>query len=242
MNVVVARDADDLSHLAATAFCERAAEAIERRGRFTVALAGGSTPAAMYRLLATPAFAPRVDWGHVHVFFGDERCVPPDHEQSNFRMAREALLDHVPIPSQQIHRVAGERDDLGAVAREYANTLRSVVGSDTSGAAPRLDLALLGLGEDGHTASIFPDVISLCRGPELAARVRPSSQPTWRVTLTLPVLTAARHVLFLVSGRKKRDVVERLRTAPASDEIPASRVQPTDGTLTFLLDRDANGG
>ncbi len=242
MSFIVARDADDLARRAADAFCAHAADAIARRDRFAVALAGGSTPATAYRALSTAPFVDRVDWERVHVFFGDERCVPPDHEQSNFRMAREALLDHVPIPPQQVHRIEGERDDLGVVAREYADTLRSVLGPGSPDATPRLDLALLGLGEDGHTASIFPDVISLCRGPELAARVRPASQPTWRVTLTLPVLTAARHVLFLVSGEPKRDVVARLRSTPPSDDLPASLVRPSGGTLTFLLDQTANGG
>ncbi len=236
--VSVHDDADRLALAAARLISERARAAIAERGRFSIALAGGSTPRGAYLLLAGHPFREEIDWRNVDVFFGDERCVPPDHADSNYKMAREALLSKVSIPASRVHRVEGERDDLGVVAREYAATLVRVLGGSEAD-PPRLDLALLGIGDDGHTASIFPDQVALARGPALVARVKPASKPEWRVSLTLPVLNAARDVVFLVAGGAKKDVVRSIVRNDRDPPYPAALVRPSGGRLTFLLDRAA---
>ncbi len=237
-DVVVHADADALALGTARFVSEHARAAISARGRFAIALAGGSTPKGAYRLLAGHPFREEIDWRKVDVFFGDERCVPPDHPDSNWKMAQETLLSKVSIPSAQVHRLAGERDDLGVVAREAAATIVSVLGGSES-APPRLDLVLLGIGDDGHTASIFPDCVPIARGPALFARVKPASKAEWRLTMTLPLLNAARAVAFVAAGAGKRAVVRSIVKNDRDPPFPAALVHPADGTLTFLLDRAA---
>lgn len=242
MIVEVTDDPTALAEAAAARVARCAADAIRARGRFTLALAGGGTPRATYQRLA--ARPDSVDWTRTHVFFGDERCVPPDHPDSNYRMAREALLDHVPIPPVHIHRMEGERDDLGVVAREYEATLRRILDAEGE-AVPRLDLVLLGIGDDGHTASLFPDVVQLGRGPELVARILSKAKGA-RLTLTFPALDAARNVVFLVAGDGKKEVIRTiLQPGPdggGAPPFPAAEVRPTDGELVWLLDRAAASG
>lgn len=224
-----------LARAAAEEVARRAEAAVAARGAFTLALAGGSTPRALYRLLADPGapFRARIDWPAVHAFFGDERAVPPDSPDSNARMAREALLDHVPVGS--VHRIPGELGADEAAVRCEAD-LRAHFG----GATPRFDLVLLGLGSDGHTASLFPG------SPALAVRDRwavvgPPGLPPMvpRVTLTFPVLDAARAAIFLVAGADKAAPLRRLVRPPAGEEpIPAARVHP-QGELLVLADEAA---
>jgi 6-phosphogluconolactonase len=223
-------DGDSLARAAAEHFVTLAAEAIAARGRFVVTLSGGSTPRAAYSLLASDEFAARVDWPRVHVFWGDERCVPPDHHDSNYRMAREAWLDKVPILADNIYRIQGELDPHQA-ATDYQAELETVLG-----AAGRFDLILLGMGTDGHIASLFPAATALEERERPAVAVYVEQLQTWRVTLTLPIINAARHVLFLVSGVAKAETLARVR---AGEPLPASLVQPIQGQLTWLVDQNA---
>ncbi|HEY8745377.1 MAG TPA: 6-phosphogluconolactonase [Chloroflexota bacterium] len=213
-----------------------AQEAVQRQGRFTLALSGGSTPRTLYTLLAQPPYNVAIPWTETQLFWSDERCVPPDHTDSNYRMAREALLDHVPIPAGNVHRMRGELLVPQQAAQEYRAELQRVFGKQ---ALPRFDLLLLGMGEEGHTASIFPGV-TIPSDPNVpVAAVFVPKVNTWRLTLTLPVLNAAAHVLFLVAGAAKQDALRSVIQGPRSLDLPAQRVIPSNGTLTFLADRDA---
>ncbi|MBC8448967.1 MAG: 6-phosphogluconolactonase [Chloroflexi bacterium] len=228
----VYEDAAGLATAAAENFVVLAREAIAARGRFLVALAGGSTPRAAYELLATEPFAASVDWTRVHLFWGDERCVPPDHPDSNYRMARETLLDRVQIPAANVHRMRCELAPQQAAAA-YERELEKALGEDG-----RFDLILLGLGTDGHTASLFPGAAALGERERRVLAVYVEKLKAWRVTLTLPVINTARHVIFLVSGTSKAETLARVR---ASEPLPAGLVQPVAGRLLWLLDKDANG-
>jgi 6-phosphogluconolactonase len=223
-------NAAELARAAAEHFIALAADAIADRGKFTVALAGGSTPRATYALLASDEFAAQVDWQHVHVFWGDERCVSPHHPDSNYRMAREALLDHVPIPADNMHRIQGELNPEQA-ASIYRNDLKAVLGIDG-----RFDLVMLGMGDDGHTASLFPGTAALEEREHAVVAVYVEKMQSWRVTLTLPVINASCHVLFLVSGAAK---VDALACIYAGEPLPAALVRPTSGQLTWMMDEDA---
>ena len=243
--IVIARDAALLATDAAGRFVAVAQDAVKKRGHFAVALAGGSTPAALYRLLAQGPFRDEVNWGCTSIYFDDERCVPPDHPDSNYRMAREALLDHVPIPKANIHRMPAELAPQDATAA-YSSVLRREF--DLRGSArPRLDLILLGMGDDGHTASLFPGMPALEERRKLVAATPapPYARPAVpRLTLTLPVLNAACCVVFLVSGASKAGAVAHaLLSGPDSgDPVPARRVCPREGSLVWLLDEAAAAG
>jgi 6-phosphogluconolactonase len=229
----VAEDAAGLAASAAREFAARAARAVRERGRFAVALAGGSTPRAAYELLARE-HASEVDWRRVHFFFGDERPVPPDHPDSNYRMAQEALLSRVPAGS--VHRMRGELAP-GEAARRYEEELRSFFAGEK---VPRFDLILLGLGEDGHTASLFPHTEALDETARLVAANPVPKLGVTRITLTLPVINAARAVVFLVSGESKAEALRAVLEGPAdSRSYPASLVQPGSGELLWLADRPA---
>jgi 6-phosphogluconolactonase len=235
--IVVLPDPPALAQHAAGLIVQAALDAVAARGRFLLALAGGATPRATYTCLAGPPFAARLPWDRTWVFFGDERRVAPDHRESNYRMAREALLDRVPIPARQVFRLRGEADDSEAAAAADARTLSEVTGVKR-GETPRLDLVLLGMGVDGHTASLFPGspVVREVFRPVAAVHAAAAAIPE-RLTLTLPVLNAAAAVTFLVEGPEKAKVV---KSVLADQELlPAAMVQPTDGTLTWLLDRSA---
>ena len=213
---------------AAGLFVRIGAGAIEARGRFLVALSGGQTPRPLYERLGSPAYS--LDWQKVGVFWADERSVPPTDPRSNYRAAREVLLDRVSVPPDQIHRVEGELDPLAA-ADAYEVELHRVFGADG-----RLDLILLGIGADGHTASLFPRHQALTETERWVVPVHTSAEPPWRVTMTLPLINNARHVLFLATGTEKaaavRDVVD-------GKPLPASLVRPADGTVAFLIDEEA---
>jgi len=214
----------------AARFAELAADAMAVRGAFRLALAGGSTPRSLYGLLAAQPWRDRIDWSRVHVFWGDERCVAPDDPASNYRLARETLLAHVPAPSAQVHRMRGE-DDPERAAQEYA----ALLGSEP------LDLALLGMGSDGHTASLFLDNPSLRTEIRRVTPTRSPVAPFGRISLTIPVFNEARAVIFLVTGRDKAArVAEVLGQIEAGRPLlPAALVQPKLGSWEWFLDEDA---
>ena len=228
-------DTGALLDAAADAVTAIAAESIRARGRVTLALAGGSTPRGLYERLAGP-WRDRIDWARVHVFWGDERCVPPTHADSNYRLASETLLGHVPVPATQIHRMAGELEPALA-ARQYAATLASGLDA-VAGGPPVLDLVLLGLGADGHTASLFPGSDAVDDTKHLVVATPPAEGRGWRLTLTLPVLNAARSTLWLVAGEAKAAALAAvLDGLPAPLPLPAQRVIGHD--VRWLVDRAA---
>jgi 6-phosphogluconolactonase len=230
-------DAASLARAAAEHFINLATEAIAARGQFVVALSGGSTPRATYALLASDGFAARVDWSRVHVFWGDERCVPPDHPDSNYRMARETLLDHVPLPTGDVHRIRGEVHPEEAAA-DYERTLRSFFAPQARDKepTPHFDLVLLGMGEDGHTASLFPGTAAHEQTRWVVAYYV-DKLGAWRVTLTPVAINAAAHVTFLVSGAGKAARLREVLSEPYQpDVLPAQIVRPTNGHLLWLTD------
>jgi 6-phosphogluconolactonase len=235
--------AEALAVAVARHIAARAAGAIAATGRFTVSLAGGSTPRDAYTRLATDAWAQHMDWGMVHVLWGDERCVPPDDARSNYRMAKEALLDRVPIPAHQIHRIRGE-DDPEQAAADYEGELRTLLGSKgTAGPTPAgFDLALLGMGEDGHTASLLPGQPAVHETARWVVAVPAPEGSTWRVTLTPVALNAARNVTFVVSGGSKAVRLREVLQGPTTpDVLPAQAVRPVRGRLTWMVDAPAAG-
>ena len=214
-----------------------AAAAISASGRFGIALSGGGTPRTLYELLAAAPRRDRTDWDGWEVYFGDERACPPDDPGSNYRMAREALLDHVGIAAERVHRMEGERPDLDAAAADYARVLQSTCPPAAPDAAPRLDCILLGLGENGHTASLFPGEPVLEVTDRWAVRARADYAPFDRITLTFPVLNAARNVAFLVTGATKGTALRGVMRGT----VPAAGVYPADGELRGFLDAAAAG-
>ena len=227
---------EQLAKAAADSFIEAADRAIGLYDQFNVALAGGSTPRGPYRQLAKPDLAARIDWGKAHVFWADERCVPPEHPESNYRMAHEAFLGEVPIPQTNIHRMQGELDPLRA-AEAYETTLRAHFGAVEW---PPFDLVLLGMGEDGHTASLFPENRALDESERWVVAEFVESLQTWRITLTLPAINAARQVTFLVAGHSKAGRLrEVLGSGAVATSLPAGLVRPTSGRLVWLVDQAA---
>lgn len=223
---------------AAEFMAAQATEALAGRGRWTVALAGGGTPQPIYARLAEAGYARRIDWRRVHLFFGDERCVPPDDTRSNYRMAREALLDHVPLPAENVHRMAGENDPaLAALA--YEQEIRRLF---RSAATPTFDLICLGLGDNGHTASLFPGTASLRERERWIVPQYVEVMQSWRVTMTAPLINAARHVAFFVEGAGKAEMLQRVLHGPFDpDVLPAQMIQPANGQLHWLVDAAAGG-
>jgi 6-phosphogluconolactonase len=233
--IIIVPDAPALARQAAQRFTDLAGQAIELRGRFTAALSGGSTPGALYRLLAAEPYRSQISWEHVHLFWADERCVPPRDPGSNYHLAYENLIARTPIRPENVHRVRGELEPQLA-AQAYDRELRDFF----CGPPPHFDLVLLGLGSDGHTASLFPSAEALEETERLAVAVTAfyDDRPARRVTLTLPALNAARHVLFLVGGSDKAEIVHTVLDG-ATAHLPAQRVRPLAGRLTWLLDAAA---
>jgi len=235
----VAADRAELARAAAEAVASAARTAVAARGRFALALSGGSTPRDLYRLLAADPLTAAMPWPAVHLYWGDERCVPPDHVESNFRMVREALLDKVPIPAGNVHRIPAEDPDSERAAERYEAELRASFGLGPL-ELPRFDLVLLGLGLDGHTASLFPGTGAVAVSDRLCFALRVEKLATHRITLSLPVLNAARGVAFLAAGADKAEPLRALAAgARSADELPAGAVRPRDGELAFWLDREA---
>ena len=228
-------DLESLSRAAAQLFARLAAEAVESRGRCSVALSGGSTPRRTYEILAQPPYRDAVPWGCVHVFWGDERCVPLSDPRSNARLAREAWLDQVPLPQTQIHPISCHPAPE-AGARAYESLLRDFFGD----ASPRLDLVLLGLGADGHTASLFPYNSALNEAKHWTAAVQVPGEDIRRVTLTPALINRAAVVAFLVAGATKAGALKEVLQGPRDPwRLPGQLINPDHGELYWLADREA---
>jgi 6-phosphogluconolactonase len=236
--IKVLPDPDALAHEAANRIVEAAQNAIESRHRFTIALSGGSTPKALYEILATDAYRKQIDWPRVEIFFGDERCVPPDHPESNFRMAKEAMLGKIPIPGDNIYRMRGEIDPEQA-ATEYGRMLKEKFGDGG------LDLVLLGMGEDGHTLSLFPGTKAVT---ETHHRVvanyaeHSTTGKSWRITMTAPFINESEQIFVLVTGVAKAKTLSQVLEGPRDpDHLPIQYIQPAHGKITWLIDVAAAG-
>ncbi len=240
VEVVIVPDVNALAVGAAGRFATVAEERIAENGRFTVALSGGSTPKALYQLLTQPPYRDAIDWQRVHVFWGDERSVPPDAAESNYRMARETLLIHVPVPVDQIHRIQGDIDPEDA-AKRYEQELITFFGL-VPGEAPEFDLILLGIGADGHTASLFPGTVALEENDRLVVANPVDKLGTVRITFTVPVLTEAANVMVLAAGADKAAAVQRALEGPYEPvQTPAQVLRTAAGSVTWLLDQPAGG-
>lgn len=237
-DVRVFADLNALATAAAEAVVGTLTGAVRAAGRCSLALSGGGTPLPLHRLLASQ-WKDEIPWKGVHVFWGDERYVPHDDPRSNYRMARETLLDHVPCPASNIHPMPTQPGDPDAAARAYDATLRSYFGDGP----PRFDLVLLGIGEEGHTASIFPGSIALTEGTRWTLAVTTPADPPVRLTLTLPVLTAAAAIDLLVAGAEKHDALAHILAENADPQrFPAAGVRLAAGRVTWWLDRPSFTG
>lgn len=235
-------DAQRLAQSAAKQFVETAESAIQARGVFSVALSGGSTPQLLYDLLASEPFSERIDWSHTQVFWGDERCVPPDHPDSNFFKANEILLSHVPIPEENVHRILAELTPEQA-AEAYEETLLKFFSSLTDEEErthARFDLILLGMGDDGHTASLFPGTPAVHEDRRWVIAQYIDKLATWRITLTPPILNRAGMIIFLVSGQSKSYTLQRvIYGSYQPDRYPSQVIKPEDGELLWMVDEAA---
>jgi len=230
----ILKTAPDLFEAAAAEFAAQASAAVRASGRFTVALSGGSTPRTLYSLLATK---PNIPWDKICIFWGDERHVPPDQPESNYRMANAALLSKVPVRSENIFRVHSEEKDAAAAALQYEQSLRDFFHLPP-GEFPRFDLILLGVGPDGHTASLFPGTSALNENQRLVVANWVPKFNTHRVTFTLPVLNAAACVMFLTSGADKAAILHEVLENSSAD-LPSQKVRPENGKLIWLVDEPA---
>jgi 6-phosphogluconolactonase len=239
-HVKIEADVQSLYRRAATEFTKAANDAVGEKDLFTVALSGGSTPRGLYSLLATdPAFRNQIPWEKCFFFWSDERLVPPEHADSNFRMANDALLKQVPVKCSQIFRISGENDDPTAAAAEYGQILSGFF-QLKPGEFPRFDLVLLGMGSDGHTASLFPGTAALDEQQRVAAVNWVGKLNSHRITLTSPVLNNAARILFLVSGEEKAPALKAVLEGPKVPiQLPAQLVQPRWGSLAWLVDKQA---
>lgn len=237
---IVEPDSAALSRCTARHFVEAAEHAVARRGRARMAISGGSTPKAAFQLLADPAepWLKRMPWDKLDLYWVDERTVPPDHPDSNYGMTKVAMLDHVPLKPEQVHRMEGELDPEVAAAR-YESLLRNTFrleGAET----PRFDLVALGMGEDGHTASIFPHTEAIHEMGRLVTANQVPQKDAWRITLTWPVINQSSAVFFLIGGKNKAEMVKEVFTGPRDPErLPSQLIWPAGGILTLILDKDA---
>jgi 6-phosphogluconolactonase len=228
----------EVARAAARLFVDYAWQAIAKDGQFFVALSGGSTPQLLFGFLASDEFRGQVDWGKVHVFWGDERAVPPTHPNSNYGMARRELLVRVPIPEGNVHRMEAEKPNIGRAAHEYEEVLRKYLELDDRG-FPRFHLIFLGMGPDGHTASLFPGTRVTQQTSRWVSTPMVAKLNARRMTLTLPVLNAAHRVLFLVVGAEKAEILRVVLEGKADPPLPAQMVQPREGLRLFLVDEAA---
>jgi 6-phosphogluconolactonase len=235
-SLTFARDEEALADRAADLFVDRGKQAVSSRGMFCVALSGGTTPRGLYRKLAAEPIASQVHWSQVQVFFSDERFVPPDSNESNYRMAKEALLSKVPIPDRNVHRVETINTLPEESAGLYEQGIRRVFKTGQAD-VPRFDLILLGLGDDGHTASLFPGTNALSESGRLVVANFVKALDSWRITFTLPLINAARNVVFLVKGQDKAVILQRVLSGDA--RLPATLVRPSHGDLGWLVDESA---
>ena len=234
--IEVLPDLEALSLRAASIFVSASKNSIAAKKRFAVAISGGSTPRRLYTLLGSEAYRDQVDWQHVHFFWADERCVPKDDEASNFRIAFDALLSKIALPQENIHRIKGEEAPDKA-ARDYEEEIRRFFGESER---PGFDLIILGMGEDGHTASLFPGSKSLEETVKLAIPVYLEKPGKNRITLTLPVLNSADQILFLVAGPSKAAVLSKvLGEGEKKKGFPVGLVRPDHGSMIWLIDQEA---
>lgn len=230
----------EVATAAAQLFTQSAIDAINARGRARIAISGGTTPKAMFTLLADPAqpFVTQIPWQKLDLYWVDERCVPPDHPDSNYRMTSEALLSKVPLAPERIHRMEGELDPTVAAAR-YESAIRNsfrLEGAET----PTFDLILLGMGDDGHTASLFPHTEAINDLTDIVTANHVPQKDTWRITLTWPVINQGREVAFLIEGAAKAQVLHDVLLGPYQpDTYPSQIIRPANGRLNFLLDSAA---
>src|SRR6185312_4457790 len=226
----------ELFRAAAEKFCTLGSEAIKTHGRFSVALSGGSTPRGLHQELVTH-FASRLDWNRVFFFWGDERHVPPDSSDSNYRMAKETLLSKLPIPPENISRVQSELPDARQAAAKYEQALQQFFHPEPD-SFPKFDFILLGMGPDGHTASLFPGTAALQEKDHLVVANWVGKLNTFRITFTYPVLNSAACIMFLVNGDEKAEMVRRALKDSAAN-LPCQKVRPDDGALLWYLDKGA---
>ncbi|MCI0505435.1 MAG: 6-phosphogluconolactonase [Gammaproteobacteria bacterium] len=236
VDISIAKSADELFQRVADYWRQLAKTALRDHGKFHVALAGGSTPRGLYRLLASNEYANQIDWQHTRFYFGDERAVPLDHEQSNFRMAREAMLDKLVIPATNIFPLLTDLDNLDNSARHYEKILRRELPVDEHD-IPVIDLILLGMGDDGHTASLFPGSTILAEQSRLVAPVFVEKLQSWRLSFTYPLINHARHVAVMVSGKSKAEKLKEVLVDKTGGN-PVARIQPL-GELAWFVDGDA---
>jgi 6-phosphogluconolactonase len=231
---------DELSRAAASEFIRQGRRAVQEKGQFSVALSGGSTPKSLYSLLVNDSsLRKEVPWDQTHFFWGDERHVPPDHPESNYRMTKEAMFSKIVIPSENIHRIRAENPNAQQAAEEYEETVRTFFHLK-AGDLPRFDLVLLGMGPDGHTASLFPGTEALREQRRLVVANWVEKFHTHRITMTLPTLNQAAFVLFLVSGEEKAETLRQvLEERGQPPPFPSQLVRPTQGRLLWLVDRGA---
>ena len=212
-------------------------QALAEKDICTFVLSGGSTPKALYSKLASAPYHQAVRWEKVHLFWGDERCVPPDHQQSNYRMVKEALLDHIDLPPENIHRIPGEKPP-DIAAQEYEQEVRKFV--PDAGGIPRFDITLSGIGDDGHTASLFPGTPVLEEQKKLVASVYVPDLKSWRITLTFPVINNSKAILFLVKGASKAWIIGQVLNRESSgNRYPVQKINPKDGKKIWFLDKEA---
>ena len=234
MHVAIYPDLDTISQQAAAYIVRIARESVVTRGRFTIALSGGSTPRKLYGLLASEPYNSQIDWELVDIFWSDERCVPPDHPESNYFMAQEVLLSRISIPVAQVHRMPADQFNRDAASLTYTQEMQRAF--STNG-IPDFDLLQLGLGPEGHTASLFPHQPSLHERERLVMPVTVPKPPPDRLTFTPPILNAARNVLFLATGADKADALHAVIEGPFNpDEYPAQIVRPPNGEVTWMVD------
>lgn len=240
--IIVCHSQEEIFTKSADIFTTLASESIAARGQFTIALSGGSTPKGMYNLLASDSYRDKIDWNKVHLFWGDERSVAPDHDQSNYRMANEAMVSKIAIPAENVHRMHAESADIEAAAKDYENVLKQVF-KLADGEQPRFDLILLGMGDDGHTASLFPGTKALAEKERTVVVNWVEKFKTNRMTFTAPAINNARNIVFMAAGANKVQPLKEVLVGERNPELyPSQLVQPTDGKLIWLVDNAATGG
>lgn len=236
--VFVSKNAQEVARAAARKFVDCAWQFIAREGRFCVALSGGKTPQELFRQLADKEYRTQVDWAKVHLFWSDERAVPPDSTESNFGLARRELLLHISIPPENIHRMEADRANIGRAAQDYEELLRRELELDNHG-FPRFHLIFLGLGPDGHTASLFPGARNIRKTSRWVSTPENPQLKSRRMSLTLPVLNAAHHVIFLVAGADKAEILREVLLGKYEPPLPAQMVSVPEGLCEFLVDEAA---
>lgn len=234
--ILICADPAELAREAARRFAELADHFVRNVGKFTVALSGGSTPKALFQILAEKPYADSLPWWSIYFFWGDERCVPPDHPDSNYRMANETLLSKVPVPREHIFRIPAEDEDPHRAAAKYEETLRKFFNEEW----PHFDLVFLGMGPDGHTASLFPNTEALHAHDRVAVANYVEKFQSWRITLTADAINRARNITFLVAGADKALALKEVLDGPRDpNQYPSQLIQPYNGELLWLVDEAA---